>query len=445
MKVKYINSATVVIESEGIKVLCDPWLVDGAYYGSWCHYPPLNINIEDYFDVDYIYISHIHPDHLNLETLNFFPKNIPVIIQDYEQKFVMRNIASLGFNNIIEVGHKKIFSLGKSFNLEILSADNCDPIKCGLFMGCNVGPGYSKSQSIDTIAVFNDNNCTVVNTNDCPYELAEDVCKYIKNKYKNIDMLLVGYLGAGPYPQCFPEISLREKISACNSKKYSFYQQTINYILSLSPRNFIPFAGKYTLSGKLSNLNKWKGNPDYEELEEDFLPYANKQNINSNMILLERETEIDVKEINLKSNYKSINFNDRDLYIKNVLSKRIFTYENENAFIINNMQKELEIAQERKLKLQNIYNFYSNWNVYLDINKDFFIKVPYDNNQISLVDKISNDSPWLKIELDEKLLTAVLKRKAHWNNMEIGSHLKFTRSQNKYVRGIHHFLSFFHA
>ena len=187
----------------------------------------------------------------------------------------------------------------------------------------------------------------------------------------------------------------------CNSKKYSFYQQTINYILSLSPRNFIPFAGKYTLSGKLSNLNKWKGNPDYEELEEDFLPYANKQNINSNMILLERETEIDVKEINLKSNYKSINFNDRDLYIKNVLSKRIFTYENENAFIINNMQKELEIAQERKLKLQNIYNFYSNWNVYLDINKDFFIKVPYDNNQISLVDKISNDSPWLKIELDE--------------------------------------------
>ena len=78
MRVKYINSATVIIESGGIKVLCDPWLLDGAYYGSWCHYPPLEINLEHYFNVDYIYISHIHPDHLHLETLKHFPKNIPI-------------------------------------------------------------------------------------------------------------------------------------------------------------------------------------------------------------------------------------------------------------------------------------------------------------------------------------------------------------------------------
>ena len=34
MKLQYLNSATVLIKTETTKVLCDPWLKDGAYYGS---------------------------------------------------------------------------------------------------------------------------------------------------------------------------------------------------------------------------------------------------------------------------------------------------------------------------------------------------------------------------------------------------------------------------
>ena len=32
MQLQYLNSASVVIKSNNIKVLCDPWLKDGAYY-----------------------------------------------------------------------------------------------------------------------------------------------------------------------------------------------------------------------------------------------------------------------------------------------------------------------------------------------------------------------------------------------------------------------------
>ena len=65
-----------------------------------------------------------------------------------------------------------------------------------------------------------------------------------------------------------------EKEIACNTKKYSFYQQTVNYILKLQPRIFIPFAGKYTLGGKLVSLNKWRGNPEQNEMISDFLPFV---------------------------------------------------------------------------------------------------------------------------------------------------------------------------
>ena len=68
------------------------------------------------------------------------------------------------------------------------------------------------------MAVFKSKNAVLVNTNDCPFELAIDVTKYIKEKYNKIDMLLVGYLGAGPYPQC-KNLSTKEKEMAADSKK----------------------------------------------------------------------------------------------------------------------------------------------------------------------------------------------------------------------------------
>lgn len=445
MHVKYINSATVVVESNGIKVLCDPWLVDGAYYGSWCHYPPLDINIEDFFDIDYIYISHVHPDHLNIETLSQFPKNIPILIHDYEQKFVSRILGMIGFEKIIEIGHKKVLTLGNNFSIEILAADNCDPEKCGLFLGCSVGPGHSKSLSIDTIAVFNSKDSVVVNTNDCPYDLAKDVCRYIKSKYKEIDLLLVGYLGAGPFPQCFPDINEDEKIIACENKKNNFFNQTIKFITALEPQTFIPFAGKYTLAGTLHKLNKWRGNPEQEELYSDFLPLLDKKNINSHMLLLDRDFEINVKDRNVPSNYKKINTYEKDKYIINNLSKRKFTYQSEEIIQESLLYELLNKAQDRKLNMQKIYNFYSNWNLYLEVDNKLLIRVPYVKEKIEIDAKLNNDIPWIKVGVDLNMLSAIMKRKAHWNNLEIGSHLKFYRSEDTYVRGIHHFLSFFHA
>jgi len=34
MKIKKLGSATILIETSDTKILCDPWLIDGAYYGA---------------------------------------------------------------------------------------------------------------------------------------------------------------------------------------------------------------------------------------------------------------------------------------------------------------------------------------------------------------------------------------------------------------------------
>lgn len=42
MKVEWFRSATVGISSEtGSTILCDPRMTDGAFLGSWYHFPPL--------------------------------------------------------------------------------------------------------------------------------------------------------------------------------------------------------------------------------------------------------------------------------------------------------------------------------------------------------------------------------------------------------------------
>jgi UDP-MurNAc hydroxylase len=42
MKIQWFRSATVGIYSKsGTSILCDPWITDGAFIGSWFHWPPL--------------------------------------------------------------------------------------------------------------------------------------------------------------------------------------------------------------------------------------------------------------------------------------------------------------------------------------------------------------------------------------------------------------------
>ena len=165
MKIRYIKSSCVVIESNEVKIMSDPWLVDGEYYGSWSHFPKLNYD-RDYFDkIDYVYISHIHPDHFSRKSLSKLNKDIPILIHKYSTPFLKLNIERLGFK-VIELAHNKKTILKNGISVDILAADNCNPELCSKFMGCgNLESNYKFTQ-IDSLAVFSDGIHNVLNLND---------------------------------------------------------------------------------------------------------------------------------------------------------------------------------------------------------------------------------------------------------------------------------------
>lgn len=52
--------------------------------------------------------------------------------------------------------------------------------------------------------------------------------------------------------------------------------------------------------------------------------------------------------------------------------------------------------------------------------------------------------PYLKCTMPDELLADILRRKAHWNNMEVGCRIRFDRRPNVYLPDVHTLMSFFH-
>ena len=259
MKLKLYRSATVGLDFDGFKILTDPWLTDGEHLGSWSHYPEFNFDEfeKEINSYDAIYVSHIHPDHCSSQTLAKMNKKIPIYIHSFHRKFLKFKLESLGFK-VIELENGRPFKFRDNLSLNIFAADNCNPELCYKFSGCADLTAKNGSQQIDTLSVFKHNDNVLVNVNDCPFELAKSTFDQIKKNYKEIKVLLTGYCGAGPYPQCFSNLNDDEKIFEAKKKQEFFLKQAIDYIEKLEPSYYLPFAGTYTLTGKLAKLNNFR-------------------------------------------------------------------------------------------------------------------------------------------------------------------------------------------
>ena len=439
MKLTHLQSSSQLIHLDDITVLTDPWLTDGEYYGSWYHYPPFgNANLES-LEYDFIYVSHIHPDHLSEKTFKSLPHKKPVLIHNYESKFVKRKLEMLGFE-VIQCDNGKPYMFNNGGLITIYAADNCNPEICGKFMGCGVVEKKFGSTQIDSLALFQIEDNAILNTNDCPYELAAQTIKTNKLDELDIDLLLVGYAGAGPYPQCFIFDSEDEKIKAAKAKEQHFLKQAVKYISLVKPKHFAPFAGTYTLGSRLAKLTNYRGVPSVSYATE----FLNRTVIQgSEGIHLEQFDTYDCVSGVVTKSSKKFDLSREQFAEK--ISKEALDYDNDN-WDDEELVDLIEQAYRRfKSKAEEI-EFTSNTK--LVVRSD---DIAFQFGTDSLVETISVDSklvePYVRIDVDHNLLHRLLRgpRYAHWNNAEIGSHITYLRKPNNFERGLYHRMCFLHA
>ena len=80
-------------------------------------------------------------------------------------------------------------------------------------------------------------------------------------------MILVGYTSASAFPQCF-NISEDQKILEKKRLQNMYVEYAEKYVELFNPKFFFPFAGRYTLAGRLAQLNIFKGANELEEAYE---------------------------------------------------------------------------------------------------------------------------------------------------------------------------------
>lgn len=106
MRFRYIANACFQITlSTGETILTDPWF-EGACQQTWWNFPPppeaLTAEVRA-ARPDFLYISHLHHDHLHPQTLASFARDIPVLVGRMNTPNLKNALAALGFTDLREI------------------------------------------------------------------------------------------------------------------------------------------------------------------------------------------------------------------------------------------------------------------------------------------------------------------------------------------------------
>lgn len=132
MKLTFVNHAGFFLETAGTSIWCDPW-THGKVVNNCCDLfsPSWKVPIDR---VEYIWISHEHPDHFNFPTLKSIPeserKRIAVLYQRHSSPRVVDALKKMGFEKIRELPQYGWVNLKQDVRILCGSVGTMDSFLC---------------------------------------------------------------------------------------------------------------------------------------------------------------------------------------------------------------------------------------------------------------------------------------------------------------------------
>lgn len=433
--VEYKYSACIKIVTHDVALLCDPWFSNQAYYGAWERYPCHNITKDFLGEFDYIWISHIHPDHYcpwSIEKLFELYGGKSLLLTDWGQSknYLKLKLISDGFGKYIEEISE--YQVGDT----VL---RCIPNVTG------------SSNDIDSYLVVHDltTGKGILNLNDCIVsdQLVSSLTNYLEEKDISIELACLGYTGAGPYPQTYyspaTEKATLEKISS--SKKLEFFDRYLSTISKIPSKYRLPFAGKYLLSSELAFMNPFRGVADALEIKQ----------IDANAIVLDDSGTSKFNVLTCETGHQRDKYyDDKSISITQpLLWKHWINYSPNNSILQRLLRKAYDTAfLKSECNQDYVWNFFvfdSDINLadvseHPYINSCFLLGINCNNTMDPAVYTTLQNSAEVKSNLfiDRKALFSVLTGICHWNNLEVGSGFFVRRDPDIFVREAQTFLNF---
>ena len=260
MEITHYSNSFLSISSGKTKLVCDPW-VGTTSENSWIS-DPIHYNgdkIINNLKPQYIYISHLHCDHLDEKLLKkLVNKKVIIVIKKFKIPTLKNRIKSLGFKKILELKEWTVKNLNKDLSISIVPqiTNNNDALDSEI--------QYDLDTSI--IIRCNKSNKVFYNNVDNPININQikKIRNFVKSKMnKEIDICTFNVGAASEYPQCFLNINRNKEKKKIINKCLKDAKKKVKI---LKAKAFFPSGGSYKISGKYFNLNKFRALPESNEI-----------------------------------------------------------------------------------------------------------------------------------------------------------------------------------
>ena len=224
MRATSIGHAGILIETAHGTIVCDPWFVP-AFFGSWFVFPrndQLPADVQAKLErPDYLYISHLHADHLDVAFLReHIHRQATVLLPAFPTDELERALRALGFEHFVRTRHGQPVEL-----------------RDGLTIRIHIETSISDGPGGDSALVVDDGDVRLLNMNDCRiHDLAPLTAD------RPVDIQWLQYSGAIWYPMVYdypPEVMR----SLVDQKVEAQLSRAQRYVESIGARVVVPSAG----------------------------------------------------------------------------------------------------------------------------------------------------------------------------------------------------------
>ena len=242
----YIGHASILVRLNNKKFIFDVIKNTNFYNRSWLFFPS-QVNDKRIFDVDGVFVSHIHGDHYDPDLLKQIQrKNIPIYILDGRPGF-NRDLKSKKIN-VIKIPVNKKFYIDKNIWVN----------------GC-----LHEYNDIDSSLIISNDNLSVYHGND--NFITEKTLVPFKKEVGKVDVACIPFAFIHFYPYLLKSLEKKANRKEAKRLENQFMNYGIKQAKILKPDLIIPFGSNlFHLDNPKCPMNKGVATPV------DFVNYAKK-------------------------------------------------------------------------------------------------------------------------------------------------------------------------
>ena len=215
-----LSHAGLRVSAAGKELVCDPWLVGSTYWRSWWNYPPVPASLVDSLKPDFIYLTHLHWDHFQADSLRRFAPDTQVLVPFDRYERMTRDLKAVGMTNVRELRHGERLELAP---------------------GLAIRSFHFAPFVTDSAAVIEAEGTVLLNANDAKFAGAP--LKQILKAYPKVDFCFRSHSSANPRAN----YHLLDAPDELEDDNEHYLRAFSLFVAAVKPRYAIPFASNSCL------------------------------------------------------------------------------------------------------------------------------------------------------------------------------------------------------